>query len=182
MNRAKWSKYVLNWILRDVYTFLPGLKLTQLTLPGRHSVTDSGLSFLSRLSLLLELDLTDYTQVTDQGVSQLSTMNRSFPHLYCTIHAGHYNTYSSIITTAILTGVLCVICVGWRSCHLATLRWQMQGFPLCVACRNCRSFVWTEQQSPAEEWPNSSPICRTSRWFYWGHLCICSSVSCLAEA
>ncbi|XP_059182590.1 uncharacterized protein si:ch73-173p19.1 [Centropristis striata] len=52
------------------------LKLTQLTLPGRHSVTDSGLCFLSRLSLLLELDLTDYTQVTDQGVNQLSTMKR----------------------------------------------------------------------------------------------------------
>ncbi|XP_034718110.1 uncharacterized protein si:ch73-173p19.1 [Etheostoma cragini] len=55
---------------------ISGLKLTQLTLPGRHSVTDSGLSFLSRLSLLLELDLTDYTQVTDQGVSQLSIMTR----------------------------------------------------------------------------------------------------------
>ncbi|XP_051267049.1 uncharacterized protein si:ch73-173p19.1 [Dicentrarchus labrax] len=55
---------------------ISGLRLTQLTLPGRHTVTDSGLSFLSRLSLLLELDLTDYTQVTDQGVSQLSTMTR----------------------------------------------------------------------------------------------------------
>lgn len=51
-----------------------GLKLTHLTLPGRHSVTDSGLSFLSKLCLLSELDLTDYTQVTDQGVQQLSTM------------------------------------------------------------------------------------------------------------
>lgn len=51
-----------------------GLKLTHLTLPGRHSVTDSGLSFLSQLCLLSELDLTDYTQVTDQGVQQLSTM------------------------------------------------------------------------------------------------------------
>ncbi|XP_054478498.1 uncharacterized protein si:ch73-173p19.1 [Anoplopoma fimbria] len=55
---------------------ISGLKLTQLTLPGRHSVADSGLSFLSRLSVLLELDLTDYTQVTDQGVRQLSTMSR----------------------------------------------------------------------------------------------------------
>lgn len=55
---------------------ISGLKLTQLTLPGRHCVTDSGLSFLSRLSLLSELDLTDYTQVTDQGVGQLSTMTR----------------------------------------------------------------------------------------------------------
>ncbi|KAM7390257.1 hypothetical protein PAMA_008434 [Pampus argenteus] len=55
---------------------ISGLKLTQLTLPGRHSVTDSGLSFLCRLSLLSELDLTDYTQVTDQGVGHLSTMTR----------------------------------------------------------------------------------------------------------
>lgn len=55
---------------------ISGLKLTHLTLPGRHSVTDTGLSFLARLSLLVELDLTDYTQVTDQGVSQLSTMTR----------------------------------------------------------------------------------------------------------
>lgn len=55
---------------------ISGLKLTQLTLPGRHCVTDSGLSFLSRLSVLIELDLTDYTQVTDQGVSQLSAMIR----------------------------------------------------------------------------------------------------------
>uniref|UniRef100_A0A1A8SI23 Uncharacterized protein n=1 Tax=Nothobranchius rachovii TaxID=451742 RepID=A0A1A8SI23_9TELE len=55
---------------------ISGLKLSHLTLPGRHTVTDSGLSFLSRLSLLSELDLTDYTQVTDQGVHQLSTMTR----------------------------------------------------------------------------------------------------------
>ncbi|KAM9333673.1 uncharacterized protein KZ484_018676 isoform 1-T3 [Pholidichthys leucotaenia] len=55
---------------------ISSLKLTHLTLPGRHSVTDSGLSFLSRLFLLLELDLTDYTQVTDQGVSQLSSLTR----------------------------------------------------------------------------------------------------------
>ncbi|XP_067107645.1 uncharacterized protein si:ch73-173p19.1 [Osmerus mordax] len=55
---------------------ISGLKLTQLTLPGRHSVTDSGLHFLSRLSLLSELDLTDYTHVTDQGVSELASMTR----------------------------------------------------------------------------------------------------------
>ncbi|XP_039983584.1 uncharacterized protein si:ch73-173p19.1 [Xiphias gladius] len=55
---------------------ISGLKLTHLTLPGRHSVNDSGLSYLSDLSLLSELDLTDYTQVTDQGVKQLSTMTR----------------------------------------------------------------------------------------------------------
>uniref|UniRef100_A0A1A7YYE5 Uncharacterized protein n=1 Tax=Iconisemion striatum TaxID=60296 RepID=A0A1A7YYE5_9TELE len=55
---------------------ISGLKLSHLILPGRHTVTDSGLSFLCRLSLLSELDLTDYTQVTDQGVHQLSTMTR----------------------------------------------------------------------------------------------------------
>lgn len=55
---------------------ISGLKLTHLTLPGRHSVNDGGLSFLSGLSLLSELDLTDYTQVTDQGVQQLSNMTR----------------------------------------------------------------------------------------------------------
>ena len=54
----------------------PGLRLSQLTLPGRHSVTDRGLSFLARLTLLTELDLTDYTKVTDQGVSQLASMTR----------------------------------------------------------------------------------------------------------
>nr|XP_057916741.1 uncharacterized protein si:ch73-173p19.1 [Doryrhamphus excisus] len=53
-----------------------GLRLTQLTLPGRHTVTDNGLAFLSRLRLLSELDLTDYTQVTDQGIKQLCTMTR----------------------------------------------------------------------------------------------------------
>ncbi|CAL8401468.1 unnamed protein product [Gadus morhua 'NCC'] len=53
---------------------ISGLRLSQLTLPGRHSVTDRGLSFLARLTLLTELDLTDYTKVTDQGVSELATM------------------------------------------------------------------------------------------------------------
>ncbi|KAM4718720.1 uncharacterized protein FYW61_016450 [Anableps anableps] len=53
-----------------------GLKLTHLTLPGRHTVTDGGLAFLCRLTLLSQLDLKDYTQVTDQGVSQLATMTR----------------------------------------------------------------------------------------------------------
>ncbi|KAM9712730.1 uncharacterized protein ACNS7B_023178 [Menidia menidia] len=55
---------------------ISGLRLTHLTLPGRHTVTDGGLAFLSRLSLLTEVDLTDYTQVTDQGVAQLATMSR----------------------------------------------------------------------------------------------------------
>ncbi|XP_055785020.1 uncharacterized protein LOC129859358 isoform X3 [Salvelinus fontinalis] len=60
----------------NVLQIISGLRLTQLTLPGRHSVTDAGLAFLSRLSLLSELDLTDYTYVTDQGVTQLATMTR----------------------------------------------------------------------------------------------------------
>ncbi|XP_010883825.2 uncharacterized protein si:ch73-173p19.1 isoform X2 [Esox lucius] len=55
---------------------ISGLKLTHLTLPGRHSVTNAGMAFLSRLSLLSELDLTDYTNVTDHGVTQLATMTR----------------------------------------------------------------------------------------------------------
>lgn len=59
------------------FSFHSGLNLTQLTLPGRRSVTDAGLSPLSRLTLLTELDLTDYTQVTDQGVAQLASMRRS---------------------------------------------------------------------------------------------------------
>lgn len=42
-------------------------------------MTDGGLSFLSRLSLLCELDLTDYTHVTDQGVRQLSSLTRLVP-------------------------------------------------------------------------------------------------------
>ncbi|XP_056594936.1 uncharacterized protein si:ch73-173p19.1 isoform X1 [Triplophysa dalaica] len=55
---------------------ISGLSLTQLTLPGRHSVTDIGLSFLSKQTFLLELDLTDYTQVTDHGIMKLSSMTR----------------------------------------------------------------------------------------------------------
>uniref|UniRef100_A0A3Q2UK78 Si:ch73-173p19.1 n=1 Tax=Fundulus heteroclitus TaxID=8078 RepID=A0A3Q2UK78_FUNHE len=50
------------------------LSLTQLTLPGRHTVTDGGLAFLCRLTLLSQLDLKDYTQVTDHGVSHLAAM------------------------------------------------------------------------------------------------------------
>ncbi|KAG1944277.1 uncharacterized protein si:ch73-173p19.1 [Pimephales promelas] len=59
-----------------VLEIISGLRLTQLTLPGRHCVTDVGLSFLSRQTLLLELDLTDYTQLTDHGITQLANMNR----------------------------------------------------------------------------------------------------------
>lgn len=55
---------------------ISGLKLTQLTLPGRHSLTDAGLLYLSRQILLSEIDLTDYTQITDQGITQLGSMIR----------------------------------------------------------------------------------------------------------
>ncbi|XP_048870237.1 uncharacterized protein si:ch73-173p19.1 [Brienomyrus brachyistius] len=55
---------------------ISGLRLSQLTLPGRHSVTDSGLTSLSKLALLSELDLTDYTRVTDEGVAHLAAMTR----------------------------------------------------------------------------------------------------------
>uniref|UniRef100_A0A4W4GXM4 Uncharacterized protein n=1 Tax=Electrophorus electricus TaxID=8005 RepID=A0A4W4GXM4_ELEEL len=55
---------------------ISGLRLTQLTLPGRLSVTDAGLPYLSKQTLLSELDLTDYTQLTDQGISQLASMTR----------------------------------------------------------------------------------------------------------
>ncbi|GAA6066136.1 uncharacterized protein si:ch73-173p19.1 [Tachysurus ichikawai] len=56
--------------------FAAGLNLTQLTLPGRHSVTDAGLFFLCTHSLLSELDLSDYTHITDQGIAQLGKMTR----------------------------------------------------------------------------------------------------------
>ncbi|XP_066533589.1 uncharacterized protein si:ch73-173p19.1 [Hoplias malabaricus] len=55
---------------------ISGLTLTQLTLPGRHSLTDAGLLFLSKQSLLSEVDLTDYTQITDQGIKHLASMTR----------------------------------------------------------------------------------------------------------
>ncbi|XP_078254088.1 uncharacterized protein LOC144592831 isoform X2 [Rhinoraja longicauda] len=55
---------------------ISGLKLTHLKLPDRHSVSDSGLCFLSLLERLTELDLTDYTQVTDKGVSHLGRLLR----------------------------------------------------------------------------------------------------------
>lgn len=72
---------VCNSVSKTEFSGFPaGLKLTHLTLPGRHCVTDGGLTYLSYLSLLSELDLTDYTQVTDQGVRQLSAMIRSLPH------------------------------------------------------------------------------------------------------
>ncbi|XP_072513103.1 uncharacterized protein [Salminus brasiliensis] len=55
---------------------ISGLRLTQLILPGRHSLTDAGLLYLSRQILLSEVDLTDYTQITDKGITHLSSMTR----------------------------------------------------------------------------------------------------------
>lgn len=83
-----------NPTLSEASAFFPGLKLTQLTLPGRHSVNNSGLSFLSGLSLLSELDLTDYTQVTDQGVQQLSNMTRSG----CTSSTSHITAVLHVVS------------------------------------------------------------------------------------
>ncbi|XP_039609154.1 uncharacterized protein si:ch73-173p19.1 [Polypterus senegalus] len=59
-----------------VLEIVSGLKLSHLTLTGRHTVTDSGLEFLARLTFLSEVDLTDYTEVTDQGVQYLATLSR----------------------------------------------------------------------------------------------------------
>lgn len=56
--------------------YVPGLTLTQLTLPGRHSVSNTGLFFLCRHTLLSELDLSDYTHITDQGIAHLGRMTR----------------------------------------------------------------------------------------------------------
>ncbi|TSK98384.1 hypothetical protein Baya_5298 [Bagarius yarrelli] len=58
---------------------LSGLNLTQFTLPGRHSVSDAGLFFLSKHTLLSELDLSDYTHITDQGIAQLGKLTRNTP-------------------------------------------------------------------------------------------------------
>ncbi|XP_058486395.1 uncharacterized protein si:ch73-173p19.1 [Solea solea] len=55
---------------------ISGLKLTHLILPGRFFVNDIGLSHLSNLSLLLELDLKDYNQVTDEGIKHLSSLTK----------------------------------------------------------------------------------------------------------
>ncbi|CAM4525518.1 unnamed protein product [Lepidochelys olivacea] len=53
-----------------------GLPLAQLSLPCRHTVTDSGLHFLCRLEGLLELDLTDFTHITDEGLRHLPQLHR----------------------------------------------------------------------------------------------------------
>ncbi|XP_039384015.1 uncharacterized protein LOC120399630 isoform X2 [Mauremys reevesii] len=53
-----------------------GLPLAQLSLPSRHTVTDSGLHFLCRLEGLLELDLTDFTHITDEGLRHLPQLHR----------------------------------------------------------------------------------------------------------
>ncbi|KAJ1098463.1 hypothetical protein NDU88_003574, partial [Pleurodeles waltl] len=55
---------------------ISGLNLVHLVLPSRHTVTDTGLSFLCNLQGLLELDLTDYSRISDEGVKHLTHLKR----------------------------------------------------------------------------------------------------------
>ncbi|XP_053116344.1 uncharacterized protein LOC128329350 isoform X2 [Hemicordylus capensis] len=50
--------------------------LQQLSLPSRHTVTDTGLASLGRLAGLAQLDLTDYSHVTDAGLQHLARLCR----------------------------------------------------------------------------------------------------------
>ncbi|XP_067391797.1 uncharacterized protein [Emydura macquarii macquarii] len=59
-----------------VLQLVSGLPLAQLSLPGRHTVTDSGMPFLCRLQGLLEVDLTDFTHITDEGLRHLPQLHR----------------------------------------------------------------------------------------------------------
>ncbi|XP_066441231.1 uncharacterized protein [Eleutherodactylus coqui] len=59
-----------------VLELLAGLPLTRLLLPGKHTLSDEGLSHLSHLCSLSELDLTDHTQITDRGVQHISQLLR----------------------------------------------------------------------------------------------------------
>ncbi|KAM6452025.1 uncharacterized protein PHA67_018555 [Liasis olivaceus] len=52
------------------------LPLMRLGLPSRHTVTDVGLAAVCRLAGLLELDLTDYMHVTDEGLRPLPCLRR----------------------------------------------------------------------------------------------------------
>ncbi|XP_063159262.1 uncharacterized protein LOC134497509 isoform X2 [Candoia aspera] len=52
------------------------LPLTRLGLPNRHTVTDVGLAAVCRLAGLLELDLTDYMHITDEGLWPLPRLGR----------------------------------------------------------------------------------------------------------
>ncbi|KAF7235591.1 Dynein regulatory complex subunit 6 [Varanus komodoensis] len=53
-----------------------GLPLVQLTLPSRHTVTNVGLAALCRLTGLVELDLTDYSHISDEGLQGLPQLCR----------------------------------------------------------------------------------------------------------
>ncbi|CAH2281617.1 PREDICTED: uncharacterized protein LOC108704637 isoform X2 [Pelobates cultripes] len=59
-----------------VLELLSGLSLTRLVLPGRRCLTVNGLSYLRHLHLLVELNLTDHTHITDQGVQHISHLAR----------------------------------------------------------------------------------------------------------
>uniref|UniRef100_A0A673GRY4 Si:ch73-173p19.1 n=1 Tax=Sinocyclocheilus rhinocerous TaxID=307959 RepID=A0A673GRY4_9TELE len=109
---------------------ISGLRLTQLTLPGRHSVTDSGLSFLSRQTLLLELDLTDYTHLTDHGITQLSSMTR-LTYGYLRNHWPHPKLFTQVGDTVIRRGL--VHCPQLLKLNLSRTRITDQG--LKFLCR-----------------------------------------------
>ncbi|XP_034279385.1 uncharacterized protein LOC117669218 isoform X2 [Pantherophis guttatus] len=59
-----------------VLELVSALPLTQLALPSRHTVTNLGLAAVCRLSGLLELDLTDYIHITDEGLQPLPGLCR----------------------------------------------------------------------------------------------------------
>ncbi|XP_053569228.1 uncharacterized protein LOC128659681 [Bombina bombina] len=59
-----------------VLRLLSGMSLKRLLLPGRHTLSDSGLALICGLNCLLELDLTDHTQITDHGVRFISELTR----------------------------------------------------------------------------------------------------------
>lgn len=52
------------------------LPLMRLGLPSRHTVTDVGLAAICRLVGLLELDLTDYRHISDEGLRPLPQLCR----------------------------------------------------------------------------------------------------------
>ncbi|XP_043923515.1 uncharacterized protein LOC122798540 isoform X2 [Protopterus annectens] len=60
----------------DALQIISGLKLSHLTLPNKGTVTDNGVAFLSFLVGLSDLDLTDYTLVTDEGIRHICNLHR----------------------------------------------------------------------------------------------------------
>ena len=58
-----------------VCAWFPGLKLTTLYLPDRHSVTSAGLVHITGF-LLHTLDLTNYIHVGDEGMEHVGKITR----------------------------------------------------------------------------------------------------------